>query len=98
MKRLIAAALAAASLNAVADNEFAYISNQANGSIIFTYSQCVYVSNNKPIPNNYYVYSTDQYGNKGSDGCYEYKYPFYIVKWNSGGRLTVNVNQLTSLK
>lgn len=97
MKKLvIIAALVAAP--AFADNELAYTSNKAGGSIIFTYSRCVYISNNEPIPNNFYVYSTDKYGNKGSDGCYEYKYPFYIVKWNGGGRLTVNINTVTILK
>ena len=98
MKQLIAAVLAAVSLNAVADNELAYIPNEAGGTIFFTFSQCVYVSSGRVIPNNYYVYSTDKYGNKGSDGCYEYKYPFYLVQWNSGGRLSVNIKQLNVLK
>ena len=98
MKQLIAAVLAAVSLNAVADNELAYIPNEAGGTIFFTFSRCVYVKSGKNIPNNFYVYSTDKYGNKGSDGCYEYKPPFYLVKWNSGGRLSVNVNEITLLK
>ena len=97
MKKLILiAALVAAP--AMADNEFAYMANKAGGSIMFTFSRCVYVNSGKEIPKNFYVYSTDQYGNKGLDGCYEYKYPFYLVKWNSGGRLSVNINEITKLK
>ena len=97
MKKLvIIAALVAAP--AFADNEFAYISNKVGGSIIFTASKCVYVDSGKEIPKNFYVYSTDKYGNKGLDGCYEYKYPFYLVRWNSGARISVNVNQVELLK
>ena len=97
MKRLllIAAFVAAP---AMADNELAYTSNKLGGSIFFTYSKCVYVNTGVEIPKNFYVYSTDKYGNKVLDGCYEYKYPFYLVRWNSGARLSVNVNQVDLLK
>ena len=98
MKGLLAVLLASVSISAMADNEFAYMPNQAEGSIFFTHSKCVYVSTKKVIPNNFYVYTTDKYGNKGSDGCYEYKYPFYLVHWNSGGRLSVHINQVELLK
>lgn len=80
-----------------ADNEMAYTANKAGGSIFFTYSQCVYVSNQQRIPDKYYVYSTDSAGNKGLDGCYSYKYPFYFVDWNSGSKLSVNVNSVIPL-
>ena len=96
MKRLllIAAFLAAP---AMADNEMTYMPNKAGGTIFFTYSKCVYVKTGVEIPKNFYVYSTDKYGNKIADGCYEYKYPFYLVSWNSGGRLSVNINQVSIL-
>ena len=97
MKRLLLiAALAAAP--AFADNEMAYMPNKAGGNIFFTFSRCVYVSNNQPIPKNFYMYSTDEYGNKLADGCYEYKPPFYLVKWNSGTRTSVPTSQVTLLK
>jgi hypothetical protein len=78
-------------------NEMAYTPNKAGGSIFFTYSNCVYVNNGQRVPDQYYVYSTDSAGNKGLDGCYYYKHPFYFVEWNSGGRLSVNVNTVTPL-
>jgi hypothetical protein len=81
---------------ASADNEMAYTSNKAGGNIFFTFSNCVYLSNGQRIPDNYYVYSTDSAGNKIADGCYSYKYPFYFVTWNSGGRLSVNINSVTA--
>ena len=98
MKALLAVLLAAVSLNAVADNEMAHMANKLGGSIFFTYSKCVYVDTNVEIPKNFYVYSTDKYGNKILDGCYEYKYPFYLVRWNSGARLSVNIKQVELLK
>lgn len=94
-KLLLIAALVAAP--AFADNEMAYTTNKLGGNIFFTYSKCVYVKTNREVPNNYYVYSTDQNGNKVLDGCYEYKYPFYLVRWNSGANLSVNVNNIVSL-
>lgn len=78
-------------------NEMAYTANKAGGSIFFTYSACVYVSTQQRVPDQYYVYSTDSAGNKGLDGCYSYKYPFYFVEWNNGARLSVNVNSVTPL-
>ena len=96
LKHLILSAVLIAG-TAQADNEMAWTPNKAGGSIFFTYSPCVYLSNNQRIPDKYYVYSTDSAGNKGSDGCYSYKYPFYFVDWNSGGKLSVNVNSVTSL-
>jgi len=95
-KLLLIAALAAAP--AFADNEFTYTTNKLGGYIMFTYSKCVYVDTNKVIPKNYYVYSTDKNGNKVLDGCYEYKYPFYLVRWNSGVRLSVPVSQVNTLE
>lgn len=97
MKRalLIAAFVAAP---AFADNEMSYMPNKAGGNIFFTYSRCVYVDTQKPIPKNFYMYSTDEYGNKLADGCYEYKPPFYMVKWNSGTRTSIPVSQITLLK
>jgi hypothetical protein len=78
-------------------NEMAYTGNKAGGNIIFTYTPCVYISTGQRVPDQYYLYSTDSSGNKGTDGCYYYKYPFYFVEWNGGGKLTVNVNSITSL-
>lgn len=97
-KLLLIAALAAASLNAVADNEMNYTTNKLGGQIFFTFSRCVYVNTGEVVPNNFYVYSTDKNGNKVLDGCYVYKYPFYFVSWNNGGNLSVNVNQVVQLR
>ena len=83
--------------NAQARNEMAYTPNKGGGNIFFTFSDCVYLNSNTPVPNHFYVYSTDSAGNKTVDGCYEYKHPFYFVVWNSGGRLSVNVNSVTIL-
>lgn len=80
-----------------ADNEMAYMPNKAGGTIFFTYSNCVYLSTGQRVPDSYYVYSTDSGGNKLTDGCYTYKYPFYFVEWNNGGRLSVNVNNVTAI-
>lgn len=95
MLRKTLLALALVSSVAHADNEMAYISNNAGGNIFFTFSDCVYVESNQRIPNKYYVYSTNKSGIKGSDGCYEYRYPFYIIQWNSGGRTNINVNDVS---
>lgn len=80
-----------------ADNEMSYVNNRLGGQIFFTYSTCVYLDTGKRVPNQFYVYSTDTAGNKIIDGCYEYKYPFYFVVWNKGGRLSVNVNDVVRL-
>lgn len=80
-----------------ADNEMAYTKNKLGGYIMFTYSNCVYVNTQQRVPDNYYVYSTDTGGNKVIDGCYSYKYPFYFVDWNGGGKLSVNVNNVVPL-
>jgi hypothetical protein len=82
---------------AQAANEMSYAPNKAGGSMFFTYSNCVYLNNGERVPDQYYVYSTDSAGNKIADGCYAYKYPFYFVEWNGGGRLSVNINSVTSL-
>lgn len=97
MKKLLIALCVAFSCSAFADNEMAYTLNKLGGQIFFTYSQCVYVNTGEIVPNQFYVYSTDTGGNKVIDGCYEYKYPFYFVEWNRGGRLSVNVNNVRSL-
>ena len=79
-------------------NEMAYTLNDAGGHIMFTYSNCVYVSNGQRVPNQFYVYSTNSNGVKGLDGCYYFKYPFYFVEWNSGAKLSVNVNSVVPIK
>lgn len=97
MKKLLLTILLIFAGLAQADNEMSYTPNKLGGNMFFTYTQCVYVRTQEILPGNYYVYSTDQYGNKLVDGCYEYKYPFYFVTWNKGGKITVNVNSVTSL-
>lgn len=98
MKKLIGAFFALISLSAIASNEMAYSYNKLGGMIFFTYSECVYLNTGARVPDQYYVYSTDTAGNKVVDGCYEYKYPFYFIEWNKGGRLSVNVNTVNLLK
>lgn len=83
---------------AYADNEMAYVSNNAGGYIMFTYSPCIYLSTGQRVPDQYYVYSTYTSGVKGSDGCYSYKHPFYFIQWNSGGKTNINVNTVTPIK
>lgn len=97
MKKTLLMALLVIAGAAQADNELAYTPNKLGGNIIFTYTQCVYVATGARVPDNFYVYSTDTGGNKVVDGCYSYKYPFYFVEWNKGGRLSINVNSVTSL-
>ena len=73
-----------------ADNEFKYTPNEAGGYIFFTYSTCIYIETGERVtPNSFYVYSTNRTGQKIIEGCYEYKYPFYVINWNSGGRTVV---------
>lgn len=91
MKKLLLSLLLVAGI-AHADNEFRYTPNNGGGYIFFTYSFCVYVNTQERIPNKFYVYTTNSNGVKTSDGCYEYKAPFYIIDWNSGGKTTVNSN------
>jgi len=98
MKKTIATILSIISISAFAANEMAYAPNRLGGSMFFTYSECVYINTGARVPNQFYVYSTDNLGNKVVDGCYEYKYPFYFVEWNKGGRISVNINSVTSLK
>lgn len=98
MKKTLLAALFLMAGVAHADNEMAYAPNKLGGQMFFTYSTCVWVSSQQRVPNQYYVYSTDNLGNKVVDGCYEYKYPFYFVSWNGGGKISVNVNGVTPLK
>lgn len=83
---------------AKAANEMAYTNNNAGGNIMFTYSPCVYVNTQQRVPDQFYVYSTYSNGTKGLDGCYYYKYPFYFVEWNGGGKLSVNVNSVIPIK
>ena len=97
MKKLIAILLCAISLPALSANEMSYTYNKLGGMIFFTYTECVYLNTGARVPNQFYVYSTDTNGNKLVDGCYEYKYPFYFIEWNRGGRLSVNVNTVTPL-
>jgi len=95
MLRKTLISLALVSSIAHADNEMAFIPNSAGGNIFFTFSDCVYVDSGQRIPNKFYVYSTNKSGSRGLDGCYEYRHPFYIIQWNSGGRTSVNVNDVT---
>lgn len=97
MKKLIAVLSLLFSVSAFSANEMAFAPNKAGGSIFFTFTECVYLSTGARVPDNFYVYSTDSAGNKLVDGCYSYKYPFYFVEWNKGGRLSVNVNTVTPL-
>lgn len=98
MKKLITVISLLFSLSASAANEMAYTHNKLGGMIFFTFTDCVYLSSGNKVPNQFYVYSTDSAGNKVVDGCYEYKYPFYFIEWNGGGRLSVNVNTAIPLK
>lgn len=91
MKKLLLGLLFLANI-AHAENEFRYAPNNAGGNIFFTYSSCVWVNTGEKIPNKYYVYTTNSSGVKTSDGCYEYKAPFYVIDWNSGGRTNINSN------
>ena len=81
-----------------ADNEMAWTPNKAGGSMFFTYSPCVYVSSGERLPDQYYVYSTNTSGVKIADGCYKYKYPFYLIQWNNGGTTNININNVSPLK
>jgi hypothetical protein len=96
MKKLLLA-LAAVSTFAHADNEMAWTPNKAGGSMFFTYTECVYVRTGVRVPDSYYVYSTGTSGTKIADGCYKYKYPFYMIEWNNGGNTNININTVTSL-
>ena len=91
-KILVLLALLSASIAVRADNEFKYTPNDAGGYIFFTYSTCVYVQSGDRIPNNFYVYSTNSNGKKIVDGCFEYKAPFYVINWNTGGRTVIKAD------
>ena len=97
MKKSLLVALFMVAGMAQASEEMAYTPNKLGGQIFFTYTNCVYLQTGARVPNQFYVYSTDNAGNKVVDGCYEYKYPFYFVEWNKGGRLSVNVNSVTAI-
>ena len=96
MKNTLMAALMVLAGVAQAGEEMAYTANKLGGQMFFTFTQCVYLNSGARVPNHFYVYSTDNLGNKVVDGCYEYKHPFYFVEWNKGGRVSVNVNTVTS--
>jgi hypothetical protein len=83
---------------ASADNEMAFTTNRAGGYMFFTYSSCVYVESQVRVPDSFYVYSTSDTGTKIADGCYKYKYPFYMIEWNKGGNTNINVNTVKALK
>ena len=83
---------------AKADNEMAWTPNKAGGSMFFTYTDCVYVSTGVRVPDSFYMYSTNETGVKIADGCYKYKYPFYLIEWNKGGTTNINVNTVKILK
>ena len=96
MKKLLLA-LAVVSAAAHADNEMAFTTNKAGGYMFFTYSECVYLSSGNRVPDSFYVYSTNSTGTKITDGCYKYKYPFYLIEWNNGGTTNINVNTVKTL-
>ena len=98
MKKHLAVGLFLLAGVAHADNEMAWTPNKAGGSMFFTYSPCVYVSSGERLPDQYYVYSTNTSGVKIADGCYKYKYPFYLIQWNNGGTTNINVNNVNALK
>lgn len=83
---------------ASADNEMAYTTNRAGGYMFFTYSNCVYLDSGARVPESYYVYSTSDSGTKIADGCYKYKYPFYMIEWNKGGSTNINVSTVKAMK
>ena len=90
MKKLLLLSLFFVFGIAHADNEFKYTPNEAGGYIFFTYSTCIYIATGERVsPNSFYVYSTNQTGKKIIEGCYEYKYPFYVINWNGNGGRTV---------
>ena len=97
-KILVLLLLLSASIVVRADNEFKYTENNAGGYIFFTYSTCIYIATGERVtPNSFYVYSTNNTGQKIIEGCYEYKYPFYVINWNSGGRTVVRVETTRSI-
>lgn len=98
MKKHLALGLFLLAGLAHADNEMAYTTNQAGGYMFFTYSECVYLNTGNRVPDSFYVYSTGKNGQKILDGCYKYKYPFYMIEWNKGGNTNINVNTVTLLK
>lgn len=98
MKKTLIMALLVLAGAAQADNEMAWTPNKAGGSMFFTYTDCVYVSTGVKVPESFYVYSTDTTGTKIADGCYKYKYPFYLIEWNKGGTTNINVNTVKLLK
>lgn len=96
MNKLLLALLLVAGA-AQADNEMAYTTNKAGGYMFFTFSECVYLSTGNRVPDSFYVYSTNSTGTKITDGCYKYKYPFYLIEWNNGGSTNINVNTVKTL-
>jgi hypothetical protein len=72
--------------------------NKAGGYIFFTTTYCVWKSTGERVPNQFYVYSTNNSGVTIVDGCYEYKAPFYVITWNGGGGTTINSNSTESIK
>ena len=97
MKKLLVSLLLCLSAHANANNEFRYIPNNAGGNIFFTLSYCVYLNTQERVPNSFYVYTTNSNGAKTSDGCYVYKYPFYMIEWNGGGRTSIEVDKTIPL-
>ena len=97
-KILVSLALLSVVTNVRAVNEFRYLENKAGGYIFFTYTYCVWKATGERVPNQFYVYSTNGTGVTITDGCYEYKAPFYIINWNGGGNTSINVNNTASIK
>ena len=81
-----------------ADNEMAWTPNKAGGSMFFTFTECIYLNTGQRVPDSFYVYSTDKTGVKIADGCYKYKYPFYLIEWNKGGNTNINVSTVSTMK
>jgi len=97
MKKTLMMALLVLAGAAQADNEMSFTTNRAGGYMFFTFSECVYLNSGIKVPDQYYVYSTNETGTKIADGCYKYKYPFYMIVWNSGGTTNININNVKSL-
>ena len=96
-KILVSLLLLLSAAAAEANNEWKYIPNNAGGNMFFTLSYCVYTGTNERVPDSFYVYTTNSNGLKTSDGCYVYKYPFYMIEWNGGGRSSIEVEKTIPL-
>lgn len=97
MKKILIAALMLASGIANAENEFRYTTNNAGGYMFFTTTYCVWKATGERVPNQFYIYSTNDNGTKIVDGCYYYKSPFYFIEWNGGGKTSILVSSTQAI-